>query len=82
MTSEELKKMAEADIREVDPDELVDISEIEIRTDLPQEDRIQDYLEQIKNPYLFKVNGIAVKITFAGKRRMQDCLQECLFGQE
>ena len=74
--------MANLDIKEVNPDELADLSSVRFQKDKPRDERIVDYLNQVKNPYLFTVNGIAIKITFTGKRKMQDCMKECLFGQE
>jgi predicted RNA binding protein with dsRBD fold (UPF0201 family) len=50
-TSMQLEKMANVDICTVDPDTLVDIETVTIRTDLPKEERILDYIQQIKNPY-------------------------------
>lgn len=77
--SEQLKKMAQVDIRTVDPDELVEIEDVKISGDLSQEDRVLDYIRQIKNPYCYLYHGIIVKVSFAGKRRMEDCLKDCLF---
>jgi len=34
---------------------LVDIRDVVIDRDLPKEERIKSYLQQIKNPYCFKV---------------------------
>ena len=77
--SEQLKKLAQVDVRTVDPDELVEIEDVKISGDLSQEDRVLDYIRQIKNPYCYLYHGIIVKVSFAGKRRMEDCLKDCLF---
>jgi hypothetical protein len=79
ITAEELKRMSEADIRTVDKNELVDIETVEIRTDLPKEERILDYIGQIKNPYCYLYKGMVIKVSFAGKRKLEDCLKDCLF---
>ena len=70
---EQLQKMAQVDIREVDPEKLVDIESVTIRTDLP------DIIQQIKNPYCYLYKGMVVKVSFSGKRRLEDCLKDCLF---
>ncbi len=75
---ESLKNMAMTDIRTVDRESLVDISDIEIDLSLPYEERIKSYLEQIKNPYCYLCNGVVVKISFAGKEKLQDCLERSL----
>ena len=76
---EQLQKMAQTDIRTVDPKELVDIESVTIRTDLPDKERVADYLRQIKNPYCYLYKGMVVKVSFSGKRRLEDCLKDCLF---
>lgn len=45
--------------------ELVDIRNVKIDRSLPSEDRIKSFIEQIKNPYLFKVGDTVVKVSFA-----------------
>ena len=39
-TPEEMQEMAEIDIRTVDTSSLVDIEQVQIQTELPQEERI------------------------------------------
>ncbi len=77
--SGKLRKMAEVDIRTVDPAELVDIEDVHIKAELPKEERIIDYISQIKNPYCYLYHGMVVKVSFTGKRRLEDCLTDCLF---
>jgi hypothetical protein len=78
-TKSQLEEMANVDIRTVDPDTLVDIETVTIRTDLPKKERILDYIQQIKNPYCYKYKGMVIKISFAGTRKLEDCLRDCLF---
>lgn len=77
--TEELEALSAVDVRTVDPAGLVDIESVKIRTDLPERERVLDYLEQIKNPYYYLYHGIVVKVSFTGKRRLEDCLKDCLF---
>ncbi len=76
---EQLQEMAQTDIRTVDPKELVDVESVTIRTDLPDKERVADFLRQIKNPYCYLYRGMVVKVSFSGKRRLEDCLKDCLF---
>ena len=76
---EKMRELSEVDIRTVDPAELVDIESVRIRTDLPERERVLDYLEQIKNPYCYLYHGMIVKVSFSGKRKLEDCLKDCLF---
>ena len=73
-----LRELREIDIRSVNPAELVDIEDVCIRTDLPVEERLRDYISKIKNPYCYRSQGVTVKISFAGKRKLEDCLMSCI----
>ena len=76
---QEMKELSEVDVRTIDPAELVDIESVHIRTDLPERERVLDYLNQIKNPYCYLYHGMIVKVSFSGKRKLEDCLKDCLF---
>jgi len=53
------------DIRTVDPDDLIDLNDVKISTDLPKQERIREFVCQIKNPYCYKVGKIVVKVGFS-----------------
>ena len=61
-TLQELKRV---NIKEVNPDELVDISEIEIDTKQSVQKRVKEYVEQVHNPYLVRVGKYVVKIGYS-----------------
>ena len=44
---------------------LVDIRDVKIDRSKPVEDRMKSYVEQIKNPYLFKVGNTIVRVSYA-----------------
>lgn len=71
----QLQEMKQVDIKTVDKSTLVDISTVTIDTSLPPVDRIVDYIRQVKNPYCYLDNGMVVKISFAGKRSMEEALR-------
>lgn len=64
LTDEILADMRNVDLSTVDPDTLVDIRDVKIRADLPKEERILDFIRQIKNPYCFKCGDLIIKSTF------------------
>lgn len=66
----------------VDRSELVDISTVKIKTELPVEERIKDYIRQIKDPYHYIDHGVVVTIKFAGKKSFDDCLKDALFARD
>ena len=61
-TLQELKRV---NIKEVNPDELVDISEIEIDTKQSVQKRVKEYVEQVHNPYLVRVGEYIVKVGYS-----------------
>lgn len=59
------ESMKNIDICTVDPNILVDIETVNIDTSLPPDEKFKQFVEQIKNPYLFKCNGVVVKLSFS-----------------
>lgn len=47
--------------------DLVDIRDVVIDKSLPLEERVKSYVEQIKDPYCFKVGDVVVRVSYAGK---------------
>ncbi len=64
-TPKELEDLKQVDPLTVNLDDLIDINDVEIQTELPKEERIADFIRQIKNPYLFKCGDVVVKIEFS-----------------
>ena len=60
-----LQGLKRVNIKEVNPDELVDISEIEIDTKQSVQKRVKEYVEQVHNPYLVRVGEYVVKIGYS-----------------
>lgn len=79
--SEKLQEMAAVDVLAVDPDDLVDITDVEINKELPVKERVLDYVRQIKNPYCYISHGVIVKLSFAGKRTLDECLAACVSAE-
>ncbi len=46
-------------------DSLVDIRDVKIDRSLPVEERMRSYVEQIKNPYMFKYGTTIVRVSYA-----------------
>ena len=64
---EKLKALQNESITHCNKADLVDLNSIVIDTDKSKEERMLDFLCQIKNPYLFKVGDIAVKVVYSKK---------------
>lgn len=44
---------------------LVDIRDVKIDRSKPVEERMKSYVEQIKNPYMFKVGNTIVRVSYS-----------------
>lgn len=56
-------------LRSVNPDEvnrsdLVDIQDIVVESHLPKEERIADFIQKVKNPYLCKCGNMVIQSVF------------------
>ena len=76
-----LNCMREEDIRNIDPETLSEFTEIDIDNSVPVIERVRSLLQQTKNPYCFKYNGMIVKTSFAGKQTIEDCIASCIFTE-
>lgn len=64
LTGKQLEEMNQLGLDKIDRTGLVDIRTIRIDTTLTPEQRMIDYLEQVKNPYCFLCGNTAVHIRF------------------
>lgn len=72
-----LQELKHVNIKEVNPDELVDISEIEIDTKQSVQKRVKEYVEQVHNPYLVRVGEYVVKIGYSDcKETLNDRMKQ------
>lgn len=62
----DFETLRQVDVRTVDPDTLVDISELKIGKNLPREERMTEFVRQIKNLFCFKVGKVAVSVGYSG----------------
>ncbi len=60
-----LVQMKEVDINTVDRESLVDIRKVQVDGKLSREQRFEDFLRQIKNPYCYRCGKVVVKISFS-----------------
>ena len=81
MTKQDIISMRNVDLMAVNKKDLVDISDTVINKELPPEERVRDFIKQIKNPYCYIDNGIVVKISFTGEKSLEDCLKTVLIPE-
>ena len=72
-----IENMKQISIKECDKEQLTDLSSIEIDREKSKQERMLDYLCQVKNPYYFKVGDVAIRLVFCeGGRSFQQCMEE------
>ncbi len=78
----ELNCLKNMDIEACDPAQLVDLRSVSIDRSLLVPERMRSFVKQVKNPYLFKVDDIAVKVEFSSGKRVEDSLLSFLLAEK
>lgn len=64
LNTQQLDAMSRIDLSDINRNSLVDIASVHIDTSLPAVERMTRYLQQVKNPYLFRCGNLAVRVRF------------------
>ena len=72
LSRQELERLRLLDIKDVSRDDLQELSEVKLYSDLPVQERLELFLCQIRNPYCFKVNGTPVQVSFSDSPKTLD----------
>ena len=59
-----ISAMKDVDNRCVDKDSLVDLDSVQIDSSQSVQERVQSFLQQIQNPYCFRIGDVAVKVNY------------------
>lgn len=82
ITKNELEKLKEKSFDDYDINDLIDISQIEIDNSKQVHERICDFIDKVKNPYIFKVGKTPVRVRFAENGpTLNECLIKLLTGK-
>ena len=76
----DLINLKTAAIADYSKDSLVDLRDVKIDLSKSVPEKMNDYFEQIKNPYLFKVGDVRVKVSFGGERSFTDVLGSAILN--
>ena len=60
----DIDTMKDVDIRSVDKDTLIDLDSVQIDSSQPVQERVRSFLQQIQNPYCFRIGDVAVKVNY------------------
>ncbi len=73
----EIKNLKDFNIQTLQSDGLVDIEKINVDKNLPVEERIREFVRQIKNPYFFRCGKLIVQVEYSDTgKSINDCLKE------
>lgn len=59
-----MNELKSVDIRNVDKSSLVDLDSVQIDESKPVQERVLSFLEQVQNPYCFRIGDVAVKVNY------------------
>ncbi len=77
--AEKLERCRNVNLDDVKLEDVDEITDIKIDRRKPSNERILDFIMKTKNPYIFKVNGKLVKISFSNTNKTaEDCLTNVL----
>ena len=74
-----LARMGRMEPEELIPEELSDLTEIDIDESLTVEERALSLLRQTRNPYFYRYEDVIVTISQTEKEALQDFLANCLY---
>lgn len=69
-------------IEQCERDQLVDLRSVSIDKSLPVPERMIAFVKQVKNPYLFRVDDITVKVEFSSGKSLEDSLLTFLLAEK
>ncbi len=74
------KVLRNADISACNADEIVDLRNVKVNRKTPLKRRTDDFITQVGNPYLFKVDDIVVKVEFGDGKDFSEILTDVILA--
>jgi len=78
LSRSELNKCRDMSIMSCEPDSLVDLRTVKIDTAKSVRERMDSFMNQVHNPYLFKVDDVIIKVNFGSERPVLDAVTAAL----
>lgn len=73
-TKSQLDECRKADFNNCSLNDLPDVSNLKIDIDEPIINRTRKYFADVKNPYMFRVGDVGVKINCSGDKNLSDSI--------
>ena len=78
LTGAELAQRRTSQISTCDENSVMDLRDVIIDTTQPVIDRMESFINQVKNPYLFKVGDVIIKVEYGDGKNFKDALSDVL----
>ncbi len=78
MNPKDLQALRAADVARCDKTGLADLREVRFSVDGAPAEKLRGFLAAVKNPYLFCVGNVAVRIEYCGERSLTEALLSAL----
>lgn len=75
-SQKQLEELKQADIKEVDKEDLVDMKALSVPIDRLYDLKLSDYFDFVRNPYMFRVGDVGVKVNFGNGKRFSDSIMD------
>lgn len=76
-----IQALKDVDLKTVNRAELIERNKVKVNPNANREERLQDFIKQIKNPYCYMDGKTAIKISFSNTyATMEDCIAHYLKG--
>lgn len=73
-TKSQLEECRKADFNSCNMNDLPDVTNLKIDIDEPIINRARKYFKDVKNPYIFRVGDVGVKINCSGDKSLSDSI--------
>lgn len=72
-----------SNIKYIQKNEIDEINNVSIDTNLPKVYRIMNFLDKVKNPYMFIINGMKVKMEFTPTgKNITECFETLIMNRK
>ena len=78
----EMNCLKNIDIEQCEADQLVDLRSVSNDKSRPVPERMSAFVKQVKNPYLFRVDDITVKVEFSSGKSLEESLLTFLLAEK
>ena len=76
LNQNQLNELKQMDIKAADKNALVNMNELKIPIDEEYYFKLSNYFDFVRNPYMFRVGDVGVKVNFGNGKRFSDSIMD------